>query len=109
MSDSLDDLRHRLKAFNAARNWQPWHTPKNLVMALTVEAGELQEIFQWLSPEESAQLSGDKLEHLKQEIGDVLNCLINVADSYGLDPVKCAQDKINLNELKYPVGNSDPQ
>src|SRR5690606_38208927 len=76
----LHDLTHKLRAFARERDWEQFHTPKNLAMALTVEAAELQEIFQWLSPEGSAALSAEERRRVGEEVADVLLYLLRLAD-----------------------------
>jgi dCTP diphosphatase len=101
--DSLDTLRLRVREFAAARAWDRYHTPKNLAMALSVEAAELVEPFQWLTPEESGSLDPDKLEAVRQEIADVLIYLTRLADVLEIDPLQAAADKLELNARRYPV------
>ena len=101
--DSLDTLRRRIRAFAEARAWTDYHTPKNLVMALTVEAAELQEPFQWLTPEQSLALGPDQHEAVRQEIADVLIYLTRLADLLGIDLLDAAADKLDINARKYPV------
>jgi len=99
----VNDLTNELRRFAAERDWEQFHTPKNLAMALSVEAGEIVEIFQWLTPEQSAGLNDEQLEHLRQEIGDVLLYLLRLADRCGIDPLEAARRKLVLNERKYPA------
>ena len=101
--DSLDTLRRRIREFAEARAWERYHTPKNLVMALSVEAAELLEPFQWLTPEQSRQLSADQREAVRQEIADVLIYLTRLADVLDIDLLDAAADKLALNARKYPV------
>jgi dCTP diphosphatase len=101
--DSLDALRLRVREFAAARAWDRYHTPKNLAMALSVEAAELVEPFQWLTAEESGSLDPDKLEAVRQEIADVLIYLTRLADVLEIDPLQAAADKLELNARRYPV------
>ncbi len=101
--DSLDTLRLRLREFAAARAWESYHTPKNLVMALSVEAAELVEPFQWLTAEESRSLDPEQLEAVRQEIADVLIYLTRLADVLEIDPLQAAADKLELNARRYPV------
>ena len=96
-------LRDQLRAFAAAREWDQFHTPKNLAAALAVEAAELLETFQWLTAEESQQLAPDALAAVRAEVADVLLYLIRISDKLGIDPVAAAQDKIAVNAVKYPV------
>ncbi|MDT3706881.1 MAG: nucleotide pyrophosphohydrolase [Thiobacillus sp.] len=101
--DSLDTLRQRIREFAQVRAWEPYHTPKNLVMALSVEAAELLEPFQWLTAEQSQQLSAAQHEAVRQEIADVLIYLTRLADVLGIDLLDAAADKLELNARKYPV------
>jgi len=103
MSDSLRDLALRLDKFARERDWQQFHSPKNLASALTVEAGELLEHFQWLTEEQSRALSPEKLKEVGAELADVLLYLVQLAAALGIDPVAAAQAKIKLNESKYPI------
>jgi NTP pyrophosphatase (non-canonical NTP hydrolase) len=100
---TLEELRTRIREFAFARQWENYHTPKNLAMALIVEAAELVERFQWLSPEESSQLDAERHEQVRQEIADVLIYLTRLADLLGIDLLKAATDKIEINARKYPV------
>jgi NTP pyrophosphatase (non-canonical NTP hydrolase) len=99
----LDDLRDRLRAFAAEREWEPFHTPKNLAMALSVEAAELLEHFQWLTPEASMALDPDTRAGVREELADVLLYLVRLADRLDVDLIEAAHDKMRLNALKYPV------
>lgn len=101
--DSLTKLTHKLRKFAEERDWEQFHSPKNLAMALIVEAAELVEHFQWLTPEQSYQLDAEKLEEVRQEIGDVLIYLTRIADRLGIDPVDAAHDKMAINAAKYPA------
>ncbi|MEW5965730.1 MAG: nucleotide pyrophosphohydrolase [Pseudomonadota bacterium] len=101
--DSLDALRQRIRAFAEARAWERYHTPKNLVMALSVEAAELLEPFQWLTPEQSQALSAEQHEAVRQEIADVLIYLTRLADLLGIDLLDAAADKLAINARKYPI------
>lgn len=101
--DSLDDLDRRLKAFAQTRDWEQFHNPKNLVMALAGECGELLEHFQWLSEAQSAALSGDKKEAVALEMADILIYLIRCSERLDIDLVKAAYRKIAINETRYPV------
>jgi NTP pyrophosphatase (non-canonical NTP hydrolase) len=100
---TLEDLKQRIRSFAFERGWERYHTPKNLVMALIGEAGELVERFQWLSEEESLTLSPQRHEQVRQEIADVLIYLTRLADILEIDLLKAAADKIELNGRKYPV------
>ncbi len=100
---TIDDLRDELRRFVRARDWEQFHSPKNLSMGIAAEAGELLEIFLWLTEEASRTLDESRREQVKQEIGDVMIYLTLLADQLDLDPVACAQDKLRLNEQKYPA------
>lgn len=99
----LDGLRQQLRAFAREREWERFHTPKNLAMALAGEAAEVLELFQWLTPEESGSLSRAQRAALADEIGDVLIYLVMLADHTGLDPLECARAKVLKNQAKYPA------
>lgn len=103
MADRLDDLRAKLTAFVEAREWDQFHNPKNLVMAVAGEAAELMEHFQWLTHEESANLPPETLDEVELEIADVLLLLLRVCDKLGVDPIAAAERKLVLNESKYPA------
>jgi dCTP diphosphatase len=101
--DSLQDLAHQLSQFAQERDWQQFHSPKNLASALVVEAGELLEHFQWLTEAQSRGLPADKREAVGEEIADVLLYLLQLASALGIDPVQAARAKLAANALKYPV------
>lgn len=99
----LAQLREALRQFAAERHWDQFHSPKNLASALAVEAAELLECFQWLTEAESGQLTPDQLARAREEMADVLNYLIRLADKLDVDLLEAARDKIRQNALKYPV------
>lgn len=99
----MDDLIQRLRIFAKEREWEKFHSPKNLAMALSVEVSEIAELFQWLTEEESYNLTAEKLQQLKEEIGDVMIYLAKLADKFGIDPIEAAREKIEINEKKYPA------
>ena len=101
--DSLDVLKGRLREFAKERDWDQFHSPKNLSMALIAEAAELIEHFQWLTQEQSSNLPDDKLKEVEQELADILIYLVRIADKLGIDLVAAAESKITVNEQKYPV------
>lgn len=103
MSQELRALQQRLAAFAAARDWEQFHSPKNLAMALSVEAAELVEEFQWLTEEQSRSLDADRHQRVRLELADVLIYLLRMADKLGVDLLRAAADKIELNERKYPA------
>ncbi|EIE98462.1 nucleotide pyrophosphohydrolase [Saccharomonospora glauca] len=99
------DLRRRLRDFADERDWNRFHTPKNLAMALVGEVGELVEIFQWLTPEQSRAVMADPrtAEQVRHELADVLAYLVRLADVLGVDLLAASEEKLRLNEAKYPV------
>ena len=102
-SDSLAQLRARLQAFVDERDWQQFHSPKNLAMAMIVEAAELVEHFQWMTEAESLALPADKREQVAHEIADTFVYLLRLAEVLNIDLIQAANDKIGLNALKYPA------
>jgi NTP pyrophosphatase (non-canonical NTP hydrolase) len=102
-TDSLQALRTRLADFADSRDWQQFHSPKNLAMALIAEAAELVEHFQWLSEEQSCNLPASKRQEVRLELADILIYLIRSADQLDIDLIAAAQDKIEINERRYPV------
>src|SRR5215470_7020142 len=102
-TDRLAELRRRLAEFASARDWDQFHSPKNLAMALSVEASELVEEFQWLSEGQSRALDPERHERVRLEAADVLIYLLRLADKLGIDLLRSAADKIALNERKYPA------
>jgi len=98
----MKSLQEQVANFAKERDWEKYHSPKNLAMALSVEVSELLEIFLWLSDKESQKLPEDKLNNLKEEIGDIIIYLANLANKFGIDPIECAREKLELNKLKYP-------
>ena len=105
-SATLPDLRADLRRFAEAREWQQFHTPKNLAMALSVEAAELVECFQWLTPEQSAKLGTADRRAVEEETADVLLYLLRLTDVLDIDLLQAAQRKMKLNARKYPVALS---
>ena len=99
----LEKLRVALRAFTAARDWQAFHSPKNLAAALSVEAAELLEVFQWMNEADSRSLDANAKAAASEEIADVLMYLVMIADELGIDPVAAAERKMIANERKYPV------
>lgn len=99
----MNELIQKIKAFNEERDWGQFHSPKNFVMALSVEVAEIVEHFQWLTEDESKSLPSDKLEKMREEIADVMILLANLADELGIDPVEAALEKIEINKAKYPA------
>lgn len=101
--DSLEQLRLRLAHFAAARDWDQFHSPKNLSMALIAEAAELVEHFQWLTESASQSLEPAKLAEVRLELADILIYLIRLGDKLEVDLISAANDKIALNESRFPA------
>ena len=101
--NDLDTLKLALRDFAAARDWKPFHTPKNLAMAMIVEAAELVEHFQWATPEESLAPPPEKLAAIRDEVADTLIYLVELADALDIDLIAAARAKIVKNALKYPA------
>ncbi len=99
----IEKLQKRLQAFADRRDWNQFHSPKNLAMALIVEAGELAEHFQWLTQQESFHLPDDKLEKVGEELADIFVYLVRLADQLDIDLPAAVDRKIELNEQKYPA------
>jgi NTP pyrophosphatase (non-canonical NTP hydrolase) len=100
---SLHDLTQRVRQFASERDWDQFHTPKNLAMALVAEAGELAAEFQWLTAAQSAAPSPEQLERIRAECADVLIYLVRLADRLGFDPLGAAGEKLEANARRYPV------
>ncbi len=105
---TLDDLRSRLREFADARDWQQYHSPKNLVMALSGEVGELTALFQWLTPEQSARWRNDPdlAANVEDELADVIIYLVRLADVLGVDLLDVAEAKIDRNETRFPAARN---
>jgi NTP pyrophosphatase (non-canonical NTP hydrolase) len=99
----VEDLRNAIRGFIEGRDWGQFHSPKNLAMALSVEVAEIVEHFQWLTEEQSRNLPPEKLAEVRQEIGDVMIYLTELADKLGIDPVEAAKAKLEINRQKYPA------
>ncbi len=103
MADSLKELRAKINQFVTERDWAQFHTPKNLVMAMIVEAAELVEQFQWDTPIESQDLTPEKREAVAHELADTFVYLLRLAEVLEIDLIEATNVKIKLNALKYPV------
>jgi NTP pyrophosphatase (non-canonical NTP hydrolase) len=101
--ESLEELKQQLRKFAADRDWDQFHSPKNIAMALSVEVSELLEHFQWLTEDESRSLDEAKLAEVADEIADVQNYLVRLADKLGIDILAAAEIKFAKNEAKYPA------
>ena len=106
MDGALESLTRALRSFAAERDWEQFHSPKNLAAALTVEAAELLEHFQWLTDEQSRSLSSGKRVAVSHELADVLLYLLQIADKLQIDLVAAAREKLELNASKYPVAQA---
>lgn len=105
-SEAIDRLREQVGKFADARDWGQFHTPKNLAMALAVEAAELMEHFQWLTPRQSVALPARTRRAVAREIADVLIYLVRLSDVLGIDPLAAAFAKLPVNARKYPVARA---
>ena len=101
--DSLENLRNKINQFVSERDWAQFHTPKNLAMAMIVEAAELVEQFQWDTPLESQQLTPEKREAVAHELADTFVYLLSLAEVLEIDLIEATNVKIKLNAFKYPV------
>ncbi len=101
--NSLDKIQEKLRQFALVRDWDQFHSPKNLSMALAGEVGELLELFQWLTEEQSKNLTREQHKAVEEEVADVFLYLLRLADSLGVDLVEAAKNKIIVNEQKYPA------
>ena len=102
-NDSLKNLQQQLIEFSNARDWEKFHSPKNLTMALSVEVAELMEHFQWMTEDESRGVQGQTLAEVKEEVADVLLYLLHICNQLNIDPVDAAQKKLLKNAVKYPA------
>lgn len=101
--DDLERIKQRLRSFAAERDWDQFHSPKNLSMALSAEVGELLEHFQWLTESQSQNLPSDKRAEVAKELADIFVYLVRLSDKLGIELIDEANRKIELNEKKYPV------
>lgn len=104
--NDLDTLKHHLREFADKRDWNQFHSPKNLCMALSVEVAEITEHFQWLTEEQSRSLPTDKRDEVATEIADTLLYLVRLADKLEIDLLNAALNKMETNKQKYPVDQS---
>ena len=103
MKPTLSSIEKQLLDFAKARDWDQYHSPKNIAMALSVEAAELVEIFQWKTEAQSASLDERDLQAARHEIADVLLYLLTISRVLGIDILQAAQEKLELNAQKYPL------
>ncbi len=95
-----------INRFAQERDWEQFHTPKNLIMALSVEVAEIMEHFQWLTPEESNNLSEEKMSDIKDEIGDTFIYLLRLCEILEIDILEASRNKLEKNRIKYPVAKA---
>jgi dCTP diphosphatase len=101
--ETLQHLAEHLREFAAERDWEQFHSPKNLAMALSVEVAEIVEHFQWQTQQQSRELDAAKRQEVEQELADALIYLVRLADQLGVDLLEAAERKLALNEAKYPA------
>jgi NTP pyrophosphatase (non-canonical NTP hydrolase) len=109
MPDSLRDLARDLHQFASDRDWHRFHAPKNLASALIVEAGELLEHFQWMTEEQSRNLTPEKLAEVRAEMADVLLYLVQLGNVLGIDVVAAGCEKLEVNAGRFPVAGKQPR
>ena len=100
---TIDELQRAIADFARERDWEQFHSPKNLAIALSVEAAELMEPFQWLTQAESSDTDALDMEQIRNEIGDVLIYLLRLADRLEIDVLEAAERKLIINHRKYPA------
>ena len=103
MSDTIKNISNDLKNFAIERDWEQFHTPKNLSMALIAEAAELIEHFQWLTPEESNNINGEKLKDISHEMADIFIYLLRMAEQLDIDLISATREKMAINEKRFPA------
>jgi len=103
MSDSIENLNQQLKAFAVERDWEQFHNPKNLSMALIAECAELVEHFQWLTEQQSLNLDKNKKQEVAMELADIFIYLIRTAERLDIDLIESAQTKMTINQQRYPI------
>ena len=106
MKPTIEDVFTSLRAFREERDWAQFHDPKNLAEAISIEAGELLELFLWKTTEESSSLSPRELERLEEEVADILIFLMYLAGSFNINLLEAAMKKLETDEKKYPVEKS---
>ena len=102
----MEELIEKLREFAKERDWDQFHSPKNLSIALVVEASEILEHFQWMSDDKSRMLTKDKLQQVREEIGDTMIYLLMLADKLHIDVIDAATSKMAVNATKYPIEKS---
>jgi len=101
--DSLTETTEKIRRFRDARDWMKFHSPKNLACSISIEAGELLEVFQWAGADQGQAIAKEKKTEVAHELADVAIYLIELADILGIDLVEAISDKLALNEAKYPA------
>lgn len=109
MSDTIKNISNDLKDFAVKRDWEQFHTPKNLSMALIAEAAELVEHFQWLTPEESKNVTGRKLNDISHEMADIFIYLLRMAEQLDIDLISATKEKMAINEQRFPAATGTEQ
>ena len=104
---NIEKINKDIKQFSKDREWDKFHNPKNLVMALSVESSELLEIYQWLNEKDALDIKGEKLTHVKEEIADIAIYLLRVCMSYDINLEDAINSKMKKNALKYPILDED--
>ena len=99
----LEQIRRRIRKFRDDRDWMQFHRPKNLACSISIEAGELLEHFQWASGKENEAIAEAKLAEISHEIADIAVYLIELADNLGIDLIPAIEEKMAINEIKYPI------
>jgi NTP pyrophosphatase (non-canonical NTP hydrolase) len=102
-TDTIEELSRRLRQFAADRDWEQFHSPKNLAMALSVEVAEIVEHFQWLTEEQSRDLDASKKAQVSEELADAFIYLVRLSDQLQIDLLEAADQKLAVNESKYPA------
>lgn len=103
---NIAELSEAVRGFVAARDWEQFHSPRNLATALSVEAAEVLEHFQWMSEEQSQALAPEKRQEVAHELADVFIYLLRLAESLQVDLLQAAEQKLKINAAKYPVERS---
>lgn len=108
--DALERLREEIRRFVSRRNWEDYHSPKNLSMAIAIEASELMEHFQWIDAEstEHVETDGKRKEKIEREVADVLIYLLSFCNRTGIDPVRAVEEKLEINRNRFPADTTDP-
>ena len=109
MADSIKQISDDLKKFAIERDWEQFHTPKNLSMALIAETAELVEHFQWLTPEQSKRITGEKLKDISHEMADIFIYLLRMAEQMDIDLVTATREKMAINEARFPADKDSQQ